>query len=515
MDILYKTIGDERCRELPKETVKDIALQEVIAYMSKDSEEQGILKDIMVKILLDPVDMIYRQEIVKDLMNNDELKNAVEESIDSIRVLQYYGSNASKRLRDKDNPLVQLLEELKELKVYVEVVESLYKALSENDIKAEGLISLRGCLKEIVDDENFRSIKPDIEKIHSDLSNVKGAIVGVTFTPDLDIENVTAIEFLDVKPRSSYNIVDIALGAKVSNGFSNYKYVDPLLVSMTPYMKKYLWKHLGDVKKLIAKHANYDTKLLTNLFNGFVFYLSVANLGKKLKSKNYDICFPEITEGKHLDIKGLYNLRLAVAGKEDIVKNDFKFSDDERNFILTGPNRGGKTILEQGLALISVMASLGMFVAADSCEGIPFKNILTHFPIDENLTINYGRLGEEAIRIKSIVSSADDETFIIFNETFSTTSALDALYLSKDLLRILKEKESFVIFNTHIHELAACIPEMNEWEGRGDIISIVMEIKNNHNTFKIKRSAPESSSYARNIAEKYGITYEQMKEINQ
>ena len=74
MDILYKTTGDNRCRELPKETVKDIALQEVISYMSKDSEEQGILKNIMVNILLDPADMIYRQEIVKDLMSNDALK---------------------------------------------------------------------------------------------------------------------------------------------------------------------------------------------------------------------------------------------------------------------------------------------------------------------------------------------------------------------------------------------------------------------------------------------------------
>ena len=102
---------------------------------------------------------------------------------------------------------------------------------------------------------------------------------------------------------------------------------------------------------------------------------------------------------------------------------------------------------------------------------------------------------------------------LLFNETFSTTSAADALYLCKDLLRILKEKGSCVIFNTHIHELAACIPEMNAWDGDSRMISVVMEIKDNKNTFRLKRSAPDTSSYARNIAEKYGITYEQMKEI--
>jgi hypothetical protein len=40
-----------------------------------------------------------------------------------------------------------------------------------------------------------------------------------------------------------------------------------------------------------------------------------------------------------------------------------------------------------------------------------------------------------------------------------------------------------------------------------------MEMKDNKSTFKVKRSEPDTSSYARNIAEKYGITYEQMKEL--
>jgi len=141
--------------------------------------------------------------------------------------------------------------------------------------------------------------------------------------------------------------------------------------------------------------------------------------------------------------------------------------------------------------------------------------VLTHFPIDENLTINYGRLGEEAIRIKEIVDEADDRTLILFNETYSTTSASDGLYLSMDLLHVLKELGSAVIFNTHIHELAKSIVEMNGWEGESDIVSIVMEIKNNVNTFRVKRSEPELKSYAKNIAEKYGITYEQMKETKE
>ena len=511
MNLLYKTDGNDKFRVLSDETVKDIALHELIGFMTGDQDDQKIIRDIMVRIPKDPADMIYRQEILKDLLANPELCEKLREITDSIKVLQYYGTGA-KRMHDRDNTMASLLEELRVLKVYVNTVDSLFETLSKNRILSEGLISVRDYLADIAGSEEFKSVKPDIIRIQDDLSSAKGAVVGVTLTADMSIENVTAIEFVDYKPRSNYTIMDVAVGSKIRNPFNDYKYQDPLLTAMTPFMKKHLGLHFGEVKRLINKHSKYDSRFLTDLYNGLVFYLSAAELGRKLESRNYVTSFPEIVPGKELEIKELYNIRLAIAQQKEIVKNDFSFADNEKIYILTGPNRGGKTIIEQALGLISVMASSGMFVTADSCKGMPFGNILTHFPIDENLTINYGRLGEEAVRIKEMVKVADGSTLLLFNETFSTTSAADALYLSKDLIHILKEKGSCVIFNTHIHELAGCIPEMNGWEGDSQIISVVMEIKDNINTFKLKRSAPDTSSYARNIAEKYGITYEQLKD---
>ena len=240
----------------------------------------------------------------------------------------------------------------------------------------------------------------------------------------------------------------------------------------------------------------------------------MTRFAKRLEAEGLEICIPKLSEDEKrtFELKDLYNVRLFFAGEKNIVKNNLTFSSKENLFILTGPNRGGKTIIEQAVGIISIMASSGAFVTASECIGRPFNNILTHFPIDENLTINYGRLGEEAVRIKEIVKESDSGTLILFNETYSTTSAVDGLYLSKDLLKILKEIGAAVIFNTHIHDVARSIEEMNEWPGDSSFVSLVMEIKDNVNTFRVKRSAPESKSYAQNIAEKYGITYEQMKE---
>ena len=513
MDILFREGSAKKINELPKETVKDLAIDEIIDYMTDVSEDAKILKHIITRLPADLSDMRYRQDILKDLMNSDELCEDLRSMIDHIKVLKYY-RGVKNAQRDDSDSLFSLLEQLRELSSYVDIIDALGRTLSGHEITSEGLVALRDHIKSIEADPDYQKVKPDIIKIHEDLSNVRGALVGVNFTPDLNVSEVSIVEFLPCATVPKYNIVDMLTGTAPLTG-GTMKKTDPLMASMAPRLEKHLRKQYLAMKKTMTRYSGYDSRFLIEMYEGLLFYISAATLGKKLRSRGYEISFPDLTPSDdHLiRMEDLYNIRLAIAGEKEIVKNDMEFTDKEKMFILTGPNRGGKTVIEQALGIISIMASSGMFVTAKHFSGVPFAKIYTHFPIDENLTINYGRLGEEAVRIKEIVKSSDKDTLILFNETFSTTSAADALYLSKDLLHILKDKGSSVIFNTHIHELAQDIPGMNKWDGESDIVSIVMEIRDNVNTFKIKRSAPDTSSYASNIARKYGITYEQMSDL--
>ena len=51
---------------------------------------------------------------------------------------------------------------------------------------------------------------------------------------------------------------------------------------------------------------------------------------------------------------------------------------------------------------------------------------------------------------------------------------------------------------------------MNEWEGSSDVVSLTMEMVDNTNTFRVLRAKPDATSHARNVALKYGVTYDQM-----
>ncbi|MBO4473674.1 MAG: hypothetical protein J5750_02045 [Clostridiales bacterium] len=525
MNILFAKASEKKYRQMPDETAKDLAIDEIISRISVGVYDKAILRSILVQLPKDPDDIRFRQEIFSDFDRNTGLRESLEEALPMIRTMRDF-AGARRAVRDKDNSLYTLLSDLRSLATYVDTTRYLSKQLARFDLSSRALTKLRDELSAITETEEFTDAEKDIKVMLEDLSTVRSAMIGINFNPDLSISEVAAIEFLPYPLRSKYKFVQMAAifgpiiqagqGAQaLTRTLGNApKSDDPLLAAIAPKLEKHLKKHFSDIKQVLSKYTRLDGHFITEMYEGLTFYIALSRFAASLKGTGYELCMPEISDAseKYFEVKDFYNVRLAVLGKKDIVKNDFRFSEDERLFILTGPNRGGKTILEQGLGLISVFASLGFFVTASSCRGIPFQNILTHFPIDENLTINYGRLGEEAVRVRNIVKEADARTLILFNETYSTTSEADALYLSEDLLHILKDKGSAVIFNTHIHELARRTDKMNEWEGSGSIVSLVMEIRDNVNTFKVKRSPPDTCSYARNIALKYGITYDQMKE---
>ena len=545
MDILFAENSKRNVIELKPETVKDMALQEIIDNIATKEDNMIIIRDILTKLPTDLRDIHFRQEIMKDFMASEKFTEEMSEALDMIRSLKDF-SGMKTMTYEGGSTLYSLLDNLRELAVYVNVTENILDCLKNNDIKSPGLKMLRKHLNQIVSADEFEKAKADINKMLEDISCVRGAIVGVNFTPDLNVNEVAVVEFVPYKIKSKYLFAEFAAfihnvmaSAQSTNSIgsppintSNIK--DPLLVAMAPVMERHLKKHFVRIKSVLKKYVQFNNTSITEMYEGFLFYIFMARFARRLDSMGCTICMPQLPDvetdvndknnsdissrninsseiNRTFILKDLYNVRLVFSGEKNIVKNDFSFTPKENLFILTGPNRGGKTIIEQAIGINSIMASSGLFVTASECKGRPFANILTHFPIDENLTINYGRLGEEAVRIKEIVKESDDRTLILFNETYSTTSATDGLYLSKDLLRILKEKGTAAIFNTHIHEVARSIDEMNEWDGESDFVSLIMEIRDNVNTFHVKRSDPDSKSYARNIAEKYGITYEQMK----
>ena len=143
------------------------------------------------------------------------------------------------------------------------------------------------------------------------------------------------------------------------------------------------------------------------------------------------------------------------------------------------------------------------------------SGIYTHFPEGADDTIDKGRLGEECARLKEIFDTADEYAMILLDESLSSTGAFEASYIASEILVAFAVMRVRGIFSTHLHDLASSIDELNMRSvssGGVRLDTLVAGIEKGRRSFKIHRTKPDGKSYAKDIADKYGLSFENLVE---
>jgi DNA mismatch repair ATPase MutS len=146
-------------------------------------------------------------------------------------------------------------------------------------------------------------------------------------------------------------------------------------------------------------------------------------------------------------------------------------------------------------------------------------HLFTHFPLEERPDSDAGRFGEEAIRLGKIFEQVTRHSLVLLNESLSSTSFGESLYLAQDLVRILRRIGARAIYSTHLHELASKVDELNDSvPGDSKIVSVVSSPVDapgieKDRTYKLEMRPPLGQSYAREIAARYGLSYEQLENV--
>lgn len=510
MNLLYPN-GKEHTKTLSQETYQHLALEELVDLVGVTTEEKTLLRSVFTVIPTDYETVIFRQEILKDFLEEEEFCAELEEVLRSLDVLAEYNRHNMFTVKKKSS-LWELIDYMVEMEIYIKIIEEMLAFFERHEVASKGLKEIAGLLTEVLDTERIEELKEIVQSLRADISTLKSVTIGINLSPELRPEEIRILGFESLPYRSQFDKIN--LGASIAAHYPvRYRESSQFMKYICDDMEKELSKNVQHTKKMLKSYINLKGYFLLDICNDLKYYLMMAKFTKKLIATGLGVSIPHLDEKSDtITIKGIYNVRLMAREVEEIVKNDFSFSEKEKLYILTGPNRGGKTMLTQAIGLNALFAAQGLFVTADSYDGYLFEDIMTHFPADENETLNLGRLGEEAVRVQKIVKDATPKTLVLLNETYSSTSAFDGLYLAKDLVHILKHKNVPMVFNTHIHDLACETKEMNQWDGPSDVVSLTMEIVDRQTTFRVLRKEPDRCSYAKNIAEKYGVTYEQMLE---
>lgn len=568
ISLLYPKGESNGFRIMSEVTMHDLGFDTICeAVADKKDGQQAMIMRVLSKMTDDPYVARYRSDIFEDIYKNPDMCKSMMEILDKINFLRDYGS--FKKKYEEASGIWELMHRLEEINEYIGYVEAIYQCLSTADIQSEGLLGLREYINEIYHDNGFEDLKKDISKLKSSTQDLKSVTVGINLNERFEANSIGLIS-INNKYFTKSNVIGnfydkIASKSPIKDGATwdgSYKFhplnpviedfqyalektvmvnvasQNPLLVGklaavptgdttedVTRYMDRVTNHMLSlvvkNLRETLNKYVSISITEITNLIPEFSYYIRFAEYIKKLEKHGLKFSKLQIADEKEPDCmmraRGIYNMKLAsvaISEQTEIITNDLDYDKEHLVYILTGANRGGKTTITQAIGQLFVLAQGGIRIPGEFFLFQPVDAVYTHFPADEDKTMDLGRLGEECKRFKELYFAATKNSLLLLNETFSTTSFEEGYYIAKDAIRAVLHKGIRTLYNTHMHKLAYDIDTFNEEETEGKAVSLIVKAKTGQRSFKVEIAPPEGMSYAKDIAEKYGVTYEMLMEEN-
>ena len=503
--------------DISEKVCDELGLSEIFGLKS------GSLPDFFTA---DPEVIKYRQATLTDILNIPELRDTLSKAhpilddIDELRRLDSESVNSAN----------SYLYSITEIELYVSCIEALRSGLSpiREKIKSEAFCNLADFIISLSESDYYKELNKKLEALASRVHEVRSITVGVNLDRELRPASAGVIS-INSEPFKSGKVLDKILRMSFKNdAFTCIAELSPfgkgqsenkqeaLIGAFNSAIEDVFRSSVKGWRAIVGEYVLDKTDFLLKMLPEIEFVTKAASLMQKLAAHpGCKITLPKSApvESKEFSATELYNPRVALAIDDEIVTNEFCFDDDARIYVITGPNRGGKSVLTVAVGAAQALFQLGLPVPAAEATLSPVDGIFTHFPEGADDTIDKGRLGEECARLREIFDQATSNSLVLLDESLSSTGAYEAAYIASEILTGLAVMRSRTIFSTHLHELAAGVPEINRRAKElGGVMTdtLVAGIEEGRRSFKIVRAKPDGKSYAKDIADKYGLSFENL-----
>ena len=495
-------------------TLQELGLLEIFNLKNRDLSEFFTMNAEVIRYRIATFDDMLRCEALTDMLNK------LVPVLNDIMELR--------RLEADSGDTNDYLSSITEIELYVSSVKVLHDCLTQvrGELKSPAFLALSDLVTTLAESTYYRELNEKLNELTRRVREIKSVTVGVNLDAQLrpssaGVLSINAETFksgdaldkilrLDFKNDSYTCIANLVPFGKKQN--ENQKMA--LSLAFNSAINDVYRSSLRSWKKIVQTYVLENTEFLLNLMPEFEFLVKGTNMLRALREKGCVLTLPDIRpmEERAFSTTGLYNPCVALKIEDEIVANDIVFDENATIYVLSGPNRGGKSVITCAIGLSQVMMQLGMYVPAESAVMSPVDGIYTHFPTGADDTIDKGRLGEECARLSEILDCVTANSLVLLDESLSSTGSFEASYIAAEVLGGLAHVGCRCLFSTHLHELAAEIDNINarsKASGGVAIDTLVAGIKGEgKRSFKITRAKPDGKSYARDIAESYGLTYE-------
>src|SRR5919199_2085244 len=528
---------------LDDQAAADLHLDEIVrAIVGADTPagrlaaRERFAHDVLTTLVRDTDIITYRQAVLTDLLEHPSLRARLEQVLPALEALG--DVPRGERYRPTIEPgLERVARRLADLELLIDVVSRLTDALEPAPLTSPGLRAVCVRLRELRRAPEFAALERELPALREKLDSVRSVTIGVNLGPDLSPESATILDLGATPIQGRRGLLWRLLGGGASDqGLTALQRGEGGPLGRPNELVRDLRHLLGQVVAPVAvaleRFQRVSTDSVAQLGGELALLLGVARLVEQLRGAGLPVCRPDCAamDDRSTQLEDAYDLGLAVSRQVDarrIVTNPVRF--DERGgrvWVLTGPNRGGKTTYTRAVGLAQVLFQAGLYVPARSARLSPADAIYTHFPTREDNRPGFGRLDLEAERLAAIFQRATPHSLILLNEALAGTSALEALDLARGLVRGLRLLGARAIYVTHLHELASSVDEINATTpGDGTVASLLADSECadagasaegpavRRRTYRIVPHAPRGVSFAAEIAEQHGISFEQLARL--
>ncbi len=217
---------------------------------------------------------------------------------------------------------------------------------------------------------------------------------------------------------------------------------------------------------------------------------------------DYSGTIPSINTERRIRLKNArHPLLIHALGYENVVPLDLTVGPTPSVLLISGPNAGGKTVILKTVGLLTLMAGLGIPVAAEEADIFLPKELFA-VGFEDVQDIEQGESSFTAIlhELKDVIDFDSGPALILLDEFIASTDPNEGAALAFAILKHFKEQGHLVIANTHLTPLKLMV------EREEDMINatVIFDPITRKPTYRL-RIGEIGSSYALDIARRAGI----------
>ena len=486
--------------------------------VKKIGKEDPYIQDCMRKVMMIPLreedQILYRQEILRDFLKNEDLVKTFYEV--SSRVLAEWnklGRSVMEKMSNA-NPMMKLITDVRVITLMTENLSEIRNRLLEckdklhsrgllgfaERLNAEFSVEREAYVKKILEDVSFYVDGGETEDADNKVVRPKivvecGLEDGLKFS-SLKLQEVSSYRQKFHKPGSTMSKIQDFKNSRIPDSFSATK--ETAVKDQASLLELQVVSYVvGSMASILSDFGTF----FDNLHLQSAFYLGAVNLRHQMGRFQLDYCFPTVCEKDKLSFKELKEFVMCLEQRVSAVGNTCKL-EHKMLLIVTGANQGGKSMFLRSIGIAQVMMQAGLMVAAQKFESSIFPDLFTHFTRREDSEMNSGRLDEELNRMDQIIRNLGERPLILLNESFATTTEKEGSVIAYDIIKALGEAGVKILTVTHLLSFAQREYQERSASENSSIEFLSAERKpGGIRTFKMIQHAPELTSFGLDLYE--------------